>query len=88
MHQLPDSSIQSALGWIQHTVRPLLRPAGAFGAAGARAPGSDAVRDCPAVRKPYQGGCFGGHEGDGCGLSRAELGIFIRVKNEPMSWEA
>lgn len=88
MHELPESSIHSALGWIQHTVRPLLRAAGAFGTAGARASGGDAVRDCPASIKPYQGGCFGGAEGDGCRLSREELAVFIRVKHEPMSWEA
>ena len=84
---MPESSIQSALGWLRHTVRPLLRAAGALGAAGPRAPGGDAVRDCPAARKPYQGGCFRGPEGAGCGLSRVELAIFIRVKHEPMSWE-
>lgn len=88
MHELPKSSIDPALGWLQHTVRPLLCAAGSVGAAHAGYAGRDAGSDCPAARKPYTGGCFGGAEGFGCSLSRAEQTVLARVKGEPMSWSA
>jgi hypothetical protein len=85
---MPALGTQSTVGWIQHTVRPLLCAAGAFGATVEARAGRALGRDCPASRKPYQGGCFAGAEGDGCRLSREEQSILIRVKNEAMSWEA
>lgn len=87
MPALPESTIQSALGWVQHTVRPLLRA----GSPVSPAHQGDARRDVCSVRhapgKRVEGRDFGGAEGMGCALSRAEQAVLVRVKNEPMSWD-
>lgn len=87
MQGLPESGIQSALGWAQHTVRPLLRTVNPVGPAHQ----GDAGRDVCSVRhaqgKRTEGSDFGGAEGVGCALSLEEQAVYVRVKNEPMSWE-
>ena len=87
MSAMPELDDAPALGWLQHTVRPLLRPTGAFCAAYAGPTGRIAASACPATRKPKAGGCFGGAEGEGCQLSREERLILGRVREEAMSWD-
>ena len=86
MHTLQNSGVQASLGWIQHTVRPLLRTVDSFSQADQGHAGRDVCGDKHAGRKPYTGGCFAGPEGFGCALSRAEQSILSRVSNEPTSW--
>lgn len=88
MQQLHESGIQSALGWVQHTVRPLLRPADSFGPAHQGNAGRDVCSAGHArAAHTYQGDHSGGAEGEGCALSWAERAVLVRVRNEPMSWE-
>jgi hypothetical protein len=88
MQPLPESGIQSALGWVQHTVRPVLRSVDSVGPAHqGNARGDVCSAGHARAGHAYQSGCFGGDEGVGCALSRAEQAVFVRVKNEPMSWE-
>ncbi|WP_168921873.1 hypothetical protein [Polaromonas vacuolata] len=87
MSGLPAIGNAAALGWLLHTVRPLLRSSNRFGPAIETCAGSDAVRLSFAPRKPYTGGCFAGPEGAGCALSGAEQDLLDNIKTQSMSWE-
>lgn len=88
LHTAPQQGISRAdMGWLQHVVRPLLRPPGALGPAAAQRTGGHAGLHRPPQGSAYQGGCFAGGEGDGCALSAAEQRVLARVGGEPMSWE-
>ncbi len=67
MHQLPESASQSALGWVQHTVRPLLRAADPVGQANEGGARGDVCRNCIASSDhPIEGARVAGVEVDGC----------------------
>lgn len=48
MRELPAIDNTAALGWLQHTVRPLLRPVDSFGPANAGCARGNVRGDCPA----------------------------------------
>ena len=69
----------AAQRWVQHVVRPLLRPTGSLCAAIAADANSDARRHRQIQGRAYTGQCFAGPEGMGCSLSEAEQIIANRL---------